>query len=310
MTNLPQRPPSHIRGDEAIRIFTSACSPDWIISTVQPDYGLDLRIELTRDNQVTGEEFYVQVKGRKEVQGVSEQAVEVPIAQSTINYWLGKLHPVLIVLVDVSQQRFWFDWLEYSYSDYPKPKSEQHTVNLLLSKNGSDNSLVRLIPSYLDIYFSRLRADLSNLFESTQLTRVLLHVSALHRSCSEMAINLQGRDFDTEELRKLFLWFYASFGLHDEFLIALWDDYYASQNDISPKIAETLKTRLETYAQVREKFFMRENRQEAGDFYLVPVRYSDLVKNLLQMLAVLSEIEDILLQGLVLGKIIFPKESE
>lgn len=149
MSNFPQRPKSHISGDEAIRIFTSACSPDWIISTVQPDYGLDLRIELVRDNQVTGEEFYVQIKGRKQIQISDDQVVEIEIPQATINYWLGKLHPVLIVLVDVTQKRFWFDWLEYAYSDYPRLKDDHRNVNLALSGNGSKDSLIDEISNYL-----------------------------------------------------------------------------------------------------------------------------------------------------------------
>lgn len=310
MANFPQRPKSHISGDEAVRIFTSACSPDWIISPVQPDYGLDLRIELVRNNEVTGEEFYVQIKGRKQVKNSDDQTVEIEMPQSTINYWLGKLHPVLIVLVDVIQKRFWFDWLEYAYSDYPQSKDEQRNVSLTLNGDGAKDSIINGIQNYLAQYFTRLRADLGNLFESTQLTRILLHVSALHRLCAQMAMSLQGDHVkEPEELKELFYWFYLEFGLHDEFLVTLWENYTASQAQISPKMAETLGSKLHTYVGIREKFFMRERRQQAGDFWFIPVKYSDLVTNLFPMFAVLSEIEDILFQALVLGKIIFPKIS-
>lgn len=310
MSNFPQRPKSHINGDEAVRIFTSCCSPDWIVSPVQPDYGLDLRIELVRNNQVTGEEFYVQIKGRQQIQTSDNQPVEIEISQSTINYWLGKLHPVLIVLVDVVQKRFWFDWLEYAYSEYPRSKDEQRNVSLTLGREGTKDSIINEVPNYLAQYFTRLHADLGNLFESTQLTRVLLHVSALHRLCAQMAMTLQGDHVkEPEELRELFYWFYLEFGLHDEFLVTLWEHYTASQAQISPKMAETLGSKLNAYVGIREKFFMREHRQEAGDFWFIPVKYSDLVTNLLPMFAVLSEIEDMLLQALVLGKIVFPKTS-
>lgn len=137
-----------------------------------------------------------------------------------------------------------------------------------------------------------------------------MHVSALHRLCARMALTLQGDKINqSEEIKELFYWFYLEFGLHDEFLVTLWENYTASQVEISPKMAETLGSNLRTYAEIREKFFMREHRQQSGDFWFVPIKYSDLVKNLLPMLAVLSEIEDMLLQALVLGQIVFPKVS-
>lgn len=181
-------------------------------------------------------------------------------------------------------------------------------MSLALNRVGVKDSIINEIPNYLTQYFTRLRADLGNLFESTQLTRILLHVSALHRLCAQMAMTLQGDHVkEPEELKELFYWFYLEFGLHDEFLISLWENYTASQAQISPKMAETLGSKLHTYVGIREKFFMREHRQQASDFWFIPVKYSDLVTNLLPMFAVLSEIEDMLLQALVLGKIIFPK---
>jgi hypothetical protein len=311
MSNFPQRPQSHVRGDEAVRIFSSSCPSEWVISQIQQDYGLDLRIELTRNNQVTGEEFYVQVKGRKELEEKPNDPIEVVIAQSSVNYWLGKLHPVLVVVVDVSRQRFWFDWLEYAYADYPRTKEGRETVKLTLSRNSSITALSDFITGYLDDYFSRLRADLSRLFENTQLTRILLHTSALHRACGWMALTLQGREFTSdEELKDLFFSFYLEFGIHDEFLVNLWTDYISSEKIITQKLAETLKSPLQAYSQIRERFFMRESRAESGDFYFVPIRYSDLTNNLLPMLRLLSEIENILLQALILGEIVFPNKSE
>src|SRR5947208_1977939 len=98
MNPLPQRPPSHFAGDEAVRLFMQACPQEWVIAPVAPDYGLDLRIELVRDGAVTGEEFAVQIKGRKRL-----RHTRVRVAHSTVNYWLGKLQPTMIVAVNIEQ---------------------------------------------------------------------------------------------------------------------------------------------------------------------------------------------------------------
>ena len=64
MPTYPQRPASHVTGDRAVQLFLSTCDPEWIASPLPNDYGLDLRMEVVRRQQVTGEEFFVQVKGR------------------------------------------------------------------------------------------------------------------------------------------------------------------------------------------------------------------------------------------------------
>ncbi len=59
MPTYPQRPASHVTGDRAVQLFLSACDPEWIASPLPKDYGLDLRVEVARGQQVTGEEFFV-----------------------------------------------------------------------------------------------------------------------------------------------------------------------------------------------------------------------------------------------------------
>ena len=106
MPRFPKRPGSHVAADDAIQLFLASCPKEWVVSPIERDYGLDLRIEVSRSGEVTGEEFFVQVKGR---QATKSKDVTVRISQPTINYWLGKLHPVMIVLVDLSRRLFWFD---------------------------------------------------------------------------------------------------------------------------------------------------------------------------------------------------------
>src|SRR5947208_9017246 len=95
----PKRPQAHITGDRAVDIFVSKCDRAWVISPIKEDYGLDLRIEVTKSEFVSGEEFFVQIKGRKHASFDEKLLPEVKIKQTTINYWLNKLAPTLIALV-------------------------------------------------------------------------------------------------------------------------------------------------------------------------------------------------------------------
>ena len=104
---LPQRPPAHVTGDAAVTSFAAACDRAWIVAPVhkEHDYGLDLRIEVARGGYVTGEEFLVQVKGRRAIDPNSHLLPQAKISQSTINYWLAKLQPVMIVIVDLMRNK-------------------------------------------------------------------------------------------------------------------------------------------------------------------------------------------------------------
>ncbi len=305
MTVYPKRPMQHVRGDMATRIFQQACPATWIISSIQPDYGLDLRIETTRGEEVTGEEFYVQIKSVK-TPNVSTTDITLTIFQRSINYWLGKLHPVMLVAVNVDKGVFWFEWLENCYQEYPNIINSDRNVALVLPSCNTVNRLERDVTEYLNKYFLKIRSDIESSFESTQLTRVLFHVSALHRLCSRMSITLQNKEIESpEQLKELFYSFYLEFGIHDEFLADMWDDYIAAKSQ--SRLRDLLRSRIVGYSELREKFFMRKHRVQNGDFYIVPIRYSDLIQHLLPLLLLLGEIEEILLQALLLGKIIFPK---
>jgi Domain of unknown function (DUF4365) len=105
MVRFPQRPASHVSGDEAVQCFLSACPAEWVPSQAQRDYGIDVRLEIVREGGVTGEEFLVQIKGRQ--RAIPKGRVIAKIEQPTINYWLGKILPVMIVVVDLADGTIW-----------------------------------------------------------------------------------------------------------------------------------------------------------------------------------------------------------
>jgi hypothetical protein len=148
MTNRPKRQSEeHVIGREAVKILTSTLPSSWVVREYQPDYGIDLAIELfeqsgdadsTMNNakkqyDALGEHLFVQVKGSRVLspheirvkprlnverfdaaaKGADSQTVRVfskPIETSELVtvQRMGAALPVLLVLVDVSRRQSFF----------------------------------------------------------------------------------------------------------------------------------------------------------------------------------------------------------
>jgi uncharacterized protein DUF4365 len=138
---LPQRPKSHVVGDRAVDIFVAACDPAWVIAPVNKDYGLDLQIEVARGGYVTGEEFVVQVKGRASVNFASDLLPHANVRQATINYWIAKLSPTMIAVVDTTTNAVFYDWLEHCYPSYPNAVQLDGEIALPLRHSSAEHDL-------------------------------------------------------------------------------------------------------------------------------------------------------------------------
>lgn len=222
MNKFPKRPESHVAGDRAVHAFLTQCDPAWIVNPVVKDYGLDLRVEVTQSGLVTGEEFFVQVKCRTSIDTDREYPPRARVRHATINYWLGKLSPTLITVVDLSTGVLAFDWLQYAYASYPRLGDGDGEVELLLCKNSDAHGLQGEVLAYMRQYYSAVRRDAQDVSQSLYLTRVLFHVAALFRTCARTAIDFQRLDSDDpNDLRQLFHAFLTEFVAHDELLSAL-----------------------------------------------------------------------------------------
>lgn len=80
------------------------------------DYGIDGRVEIPLDGSVTGLEFFVQVKSVGLDPSSSGNHIVAPqVRTSTIQYWLGKLTPTLILLYSKESQTVWFSWAHEAF---------------------------------------------------------------------------------------------------------------------------------------------------------------------------------------------------
>jgi hypothetical protein len=301
MEPLPQRPIAHVVGDEAVRLFIEACPGEWISAPLAPDYGLDVRVEIVREGRVTGEEFAAQVKGRRQVHPRSDGGVTAHATHPTVNYWLGKLNPTMIVLADTVQRRLWYGWLEHAYAGWPLPLKSDGKVELTLrSKCGPD--FADAVGRYVSEWFARLRKEVRLLPDRGQLTRFSLHIAAVVRCLTQIHLLLtSGRSVD--ELQDPLHFTFLEFGLHDGFLLSLWEPDSPWREPLSSRVAGIISPKLEAYIGRRGHFWMREKRVTAGDFDLIPFSHAALRKHLLPTLETAWDLQYALNQLIVLGSV-------
>lgn len=305
MSKFPRRPESHVTGDRAVQVFVALCDPAWIVNPVLKDYGLDLRVEVTQNGSVTGEEFFVQVKGRTRIDIDHEYPPRARVRQTTINYWLGKLSPTLVTVVDLSTGVLAFDWLQYAYDAYPELANDDGEVELLLRKNTDAHSLQGEVLAYIRQYYSAVGKDTRDASQSLYLTRVLFHVAAQFRACARTAIELQRLDSDNPDaIRELVRGFLTEFVAHDELLSALRSGQFGEQRGGSnSRLFNLVTARLDLYNQSRDKLFQRKDRKEG--YWMIRPHYEGFSGYLLPTMSILESLEEILFQALTLGKIVY-----
>jgi len=301
MHQFPQRPLAHVVGDEAVLLFVQACPREWVVAPVAPDYGLDVRVELVKGGAVTGEEFAAQIKGKTKVRPNGKGFVGVQVKPSMINYWLGKLHPTMIVTVNTARRRLWYGWLDQVYPDYPRRLAAEGDIELQLRDRVAPD-FSDVVSRYVSSYFSKLRDETLRLGDRVQLSRLSLHVGAVARTLTQIHLALtSGRPI--EELQDPVHFLFLEYGLHDSFLLSLWEPESEWHEPLSMRVAEIVASKVETYVRLRSHFWMREQKASAGDFDLIPFSYSALSEYLIPTLKSAWDLQDALNQLLVLGKV-------
>lgn len=314
---FPKRPDSHVIGDKAVQLFKNACSPSWVVASITPDYGLDLRIELTDGDEVTGQEVHVQVKGR--AQSFNDRP-SVDIRQTTINYWLAKLSPILIALVDTSTGLIWYDWLENAYTDYPKQRNKDRKVPLMLSHSAASMPLSEEITRYATRFFAQLGTIRNNLSQRALLIEMLFHVNELTHLFYGIWFYIQPLPTDRKELvvfgEKVRL-FYQEFGTHDIFLQGRWC-HFVDDCTNSP-VLEAFESRLLEYERLKKTFFNPSKAHEdymeiplvgggkmpASTLHYINIKMAELISAIGPCIHVLRDIEGLIFRILLLGRLVF-----
>ena len=120
---LPIRHPSHSLEDESIRFLESYLPREWICRREKRDYGIDLRVSIVVDGQVTGVEFIVQMKSSTSQSLPADGNERVRLAVSTYNYLASHLHSAAIIKYVSSENEAYWEFVRHI--DSPRRQSQR-----------------------------------------------------------------------------------------------------------------------------------------------------------------------------------------
>jgi hypothetical protein len=166
----------------------------------------------------------------------------VRVEHSTVNYWLGKLTPTMIVVADTSERRLWYGWIEYAHSDYPRRLKCEGKLDLTLRLEVAPD-FTEAVATYVCEWFSRLRDEIHRLPDRVQLTQFSLHVAALSRCLTQLHLALTS-GLSIEKLLDSLYFPFLEFGLHDGFLVSLWESDSPWRQPLSSRIAGSSRQNL------------------------------------------------------------------
>ena len=150
--NLPNRHRNHEIQELSERYFKSIIPISWVVNPFYIDYGTDYNCEISKDGDVTGMNFSVQLKGKEKETNKNEITVS-KIKRTTINRWLYRLEPTMIIVYLVDENEAYWIWFESNTVDLTLENSN-FTIKLprenKLSKINWD-----VIRKYIEEIFSR-----------------------------------------------------------------------------------------------------------------------------------------------------------
>ena len=149
---LPNKHRNHEIEKLSERHFTSLFPIEWVSNSFKVDYGTDFNCEIVKNRGVTGLTFSVQLKGKEKEK--NEQHITISnIKRSTINRWLNKLEPTLLIVYIVDENESYWKWFENDTVDLT---SGNKTFSIQLTR---ENKLSKIdwksVESYVTEIFSK-----------------------------------------------------------------------------------------------------------------------------------------------------------
>lgn len=150
MTNLPKRTKSQRIGQSAADFLKSVFTKFCIVIPVpqELDLGIDFICELMQGEYPTGKLFNIQCKGTEETE-VKGNSITVPIAVTTLNYWLLQKNPTLLIIVDCQNYIFYWSFPKDFLSSLNKNWQKQKKVSIPVSIQNRFEQDINSLPAQL-----------------------------------------------------------------------------------------------------------------------------------------------------------------
>lgn len=115
----PDRHRNHEIETLSDRFLNNFIPISWVINKFTVDYGTDYNCEISLDGKVVGVNFTIQLKG-KETEKDRGFILIKNIKRTTINRWLRRLEPTMIVAYVVDEKEAYWSWFDENIVDLTK----------------------------------------------------------------------------------------------------------------------------------------------------------------------------------------------
>lgn len=184
-----KRTTSQVTGDqgEATALFIAAKNKDWIARKMDKDFGVDLEMELVANGIVTGQYVKLQIKGTRNYK-VIDNKIKFRIGNDFLKYCDECRVPIILVLVDVANDRGFYLWVQEYIRIYQVNYNMNKTQDVYFSASndfafGLINE-IKLIASGLS--FTQLQLDLKACLTSA----FLLGNEEVYGKLAELALDV------------------------------------------------------------------------------------------------------------------------
>lgn len=159
VTPFPQRPKAHQLEAESVTFFRAQMPYGWTCDRPEHDYGVDLRLGLARDGQVTGEQLVVQLKASNAAR--DGPTVAVTIDAATLNFLRNMLEVAMVVkYVAKEREAYWLLLKDF----LALPGENQKTVTIRIPRaNRISTQPWCLIADHVQaVHFRKLKANVGS----------------------------------------------------------------------------------------------------------------------------------------------------
>lgn len=128
-TRFPQRPKTHQLEAESVAFVQAQVPHGWTFDRPEHDYGVDIRLGLAKNRQVTGEQLVVQLKAS--AVAPEGETVSVTLDTSTLNFLRNMLEVAMVIkYVAREQEAYWLLLKDFR----SQPREGQKTVTIRIPR--------------------------------------------------------------------------------------------------------------------------------------------------------------------------------
>lgn len=108
--DLPKRHKNHVIETKSEIFLKSKIPYSWVLNPFSIDYGTDFNCEIVIDENVTGMNFTIQLKGKEKE--INNDYVNLNLKKSTLKRWNNRLEPTMIVAYVVEENEAYWHWFQ------------------------------------------------------------------------------------------------------------------------------------------------------------------------------------------------------